>query len=136
MNERDCPCQSGETYTDCCKPLHDGIAAQTAIELMRSRYSAYVLENTKHLYRSWHPDTRPSLQLSRQEPKVDWMGLQIVSAEQGKENDQEGWVSFVALWMEHGRVQSMNERSYFSRVEKKWVYVSGEIIQSQPGLPL
>ena len=42
-----CPCDSGQTYVDCCGPWHAGLAqglhAPTPETLMRSRYSAYVL---------------------------------------------------------------------------------------------
>ena len=38
-----CPCSSGQTYNDCCAPFHRHESLpQTAEQLMRSRYSAYV----------------------------------------------------------------------------------------------
>lgn len=126
MTESDCPCLSGKRYAHCCKPLHDGEPAATAVALMRSRYTAYVLEDAKYLYRSWDPDTRPSLQTLRQQPGSQWIGLQVVSVEQGETNDSEGWVSFIASWMEGGSVQSLRERSHFVRVSRQWVYRTGE----------
>ncbi len=39
-----CPCGLPDPYADCCGPLHDGRAqAVTAEQLMRSRYSAFVV---------------------------------------------------------------------------------------------
>ena len=42
-----CPCDSGQTYVQCCGPWHQGLGlgvfAPTPEALMRSRYSAYVL---------------------------------------------------------------------------------------------
>lgn len=34
-----CPCGSGDTYGNCCRPFHHGKTAPTAETLMRSRFS-------------------------------------------------------------------------------------------------
>ncbi len=39
-----CPCNSRKKYRDCCKILHDGGFPESALALMRSRYSAYALD--------------------------------------------------------------------------------------------
>lgn len=122
----DCPCSSGKLYVNCCKPLHDGDRAKTAEALMRSRYSAYVLNDARYLYRSWHPNTRPSLQSLRKQSSVQWIGLQVLTSEKGREGDVEGWVSFAATWVDQGLPHTMRERSYFTRDSSGWVYVSGE----------
>lgn len=45
-----CPCGSKLTYGACCKPLHKGVAkANEPISLIRSRYSAYALENLDYI---------------------------------------------------------------------------------------
>jgi SEC-C motif domain protein len=54
-----CPCGAGPSYDRCCGPLHDGAPAPTAEALMRSRYSAFAVGRADHLFRSWHPRTRP-----------------------------------------------------------------------------
>ncbi|HAU19042.1 MAG TPA: hypothetical protein DCS72_11975, partial [Marinobacter adhaerens] len=41
---RNCPCGSGKSYSECCQPLHHGEAASTPEALMRSRYAAFVLK--------------------------------------------------------------------------------------------
>lgn len=93
---------------------------------MRSRYSAYVLNDARYLYRSWHEKTRPSLQSLREHSDVQWIGLQVLASEQGREGDTEGWVSFVATWVAQGLPQTIKERSYFIKGSRGWVYVSGE----------
>ena len=56
-----CPCLSGEQYADCCGRFHAGEAeAPTAEQLMRSRYSAFVVLDAGYLLRTWHPETRPA----------------------------------------------------------------------------
>ena len=43
-NEELCPCQSGKIYGECCGPVLEGkVKAETAEQLMRARYSAYVI---------------------------------------------------------------------------------------------
>ena len=55
-----CPCHSDHLFAECCQPLLDGkTMAATPEQLMRSRFSAYVLHNWHYLLKSWHPDSRP-----------------------------------------------------------------------------
>ena len=61
--ETNCPCGSGIAYVACCGPFHSGTtAAPTALELMRSRYSAFAVRDAGYLLETWHPTTRLSLQ--------------------------------------------------------------------------
>ena len=43
---------------------------------MRSRYTAYVLGDGAHLFRSWHPRTRPGD--TAPDPRVRWLGLEVL----------------------------------------------------------
>ena len=86
---------------------------------MRSRYSAYVLGLGDHLFRTWHPRTRPDeLNVS---PDAGWHGLMIIEAPEPV-GDQ-GEVEFVAR---HER-GDLRERSRFERRRGRWVYVDGEV---------
>ena len=59
--QQPCPCGSNIRLADCCGAVIAGRRApDTAVALMRSRYSAYVLGDTDYLQRSWHPGTRPA----------------------------------------------------------------------------
>lgn len=45
LSLENCPCQSGHHYADCCGKFHLKQAfPETAEQLMRSRYTAYVLK--------------------------------------------------------------------------------------------
>ena len=67
-----CPCPSGDTYDDCCAPLHRGERdAPTAVQLMRSRYSAFAVGDMPYLLRTWHPTTRPDDLALATRPCVD-----------------------------------------------------------------
>ena len=118
-----CPCQSGKTYTQCCRPYHDGKAAPTAEALMRSRYSAYVLRNGAYLHRSWHASTRPNKKSLLQLPPTECLGLEIVRTEQGGETDTSGVVEFIARYREADAEAALQETSRFVREAGRWTYV-------------
>ena len=45
-----CPCQSSLSYEDCCGRFHSrNMFPKTAEQLMRSRYSAFVLKNIPYI---------------------------------------------------------------------------------------
>ncbi|MCB1740646.1 MAG: hypothetical protein KDK91_09770 [Gammaproteobacteria bacterium] len=120
----DCPCGSGSCFGDCCRPLLDEQrAARTALELMRSRYTAYVLMRRDHLLRTWHPSTRP--RLIQMDAGSRWLGLRIVACEDGGENDASGTVQFVARYKVGGRAFRLAERSRFVREAGAWLYLDG-----------
>ena len=54
------PAGPATRYDACCGRLHRGAAeAETAEELMRSRYAAYAVGDLDYVWRTWHPRTRP-----------------------------------------------------------------------------
>jgi SEC-C motif domain protein len=117
-----CPCGSGDPFDACCGPIvRNERPADTAEELMRSRYSAYALGDVDHLFRSWHPATRPD-DLAEL-PRLDWCGLEILDRVDGGPADETGVVEFVARHA-GGR---LHERSRFTRRAGRWVYVDGEM---------
>jgi SEC-C motif-containing protein len=122
-----CPCGNPAGYGQCCGLLHDGQAATTAAQLMRSRYSAYVLKREDYLLASWHADTRPaSLRLSQQQPAPTWLGLEI--RRQQPLDDDHAMVEFVARYrLGGGRAQRQHETSRFVRENGRWYYLDGEL---------
>lgn len=89
---------------------------------MRSRYSAFVKELPEYLLASWHSVHRPS-ELSFT-PEAKWLGLKIKGTRDGQQNDNEGWVNFVARFKVAGKAEKIVESSYFCREDGKWVYHS------------
>lgn len=116
-----CPCDSGNTYSTCCKPLHDGAAAPTAEALMRSRYAAYVLELGTYLLSTWHPSTRPR---SLEPQRTKWLGLTVM---QHNQMGDTATVEFVARYKVQGKAHRLHERSRFVREDGRWYYVDGDI---------
>ena len=122
-----CPCGNPAGYAACCGVLHAGGNAASAEQLMRSRYSAYVLKREDYLLASWHVETRPaSLRLSAQQPAPTWLGLEVRRAQMADEDH--ATVEFVARYrLGGGRAQRQHETSHFVRVDGCWFYRDGEL---------
>ncbi|MEO8779555.1 MAG: YchJ family metal-binding protein [Rhodanobacter sp.] len=122
-----CPCGNPAGYSACCEPLHDGVVATTAEQLMRARYSAYVLKREDYLLASWHPDSRPAtLHLAAQQPPPTWLGLEV--RRQQRVDEDHAIVEFVARYrLGGGRAQRQHETSRFVHVEGRWYYLDGEL---------
>lgn len=116
-----CPC-GGADYAQCCaRFIRDGQLPQTAEELMRSRYSAYVLHDETYLKATWHPTTRPAEDVA-QDDGVKWLGLEV---RQHMPAGDEATVEFVARYKLGGRAQRLHEVSRFVRENGRWFYVDG-----------
>lgn len=117
-----CPCGTGLAYAQCCRPLHEGVAhAESAVRLMRSRYTAYVVHDTAYLLRTWHPRTRPR-DLDASGGPV-WQGLTVIAVDDGRDTDSVGEVEFEAAHSEG----VVHERSRFVKRAGRWVYVDGDV---------
>jgi SEC-C motif-containing protein len=124
-----CPCDSGQTYGDCCGPWHaglsDGVYAPTPEALMRSRYGAYVLGLLDYLLTTWHPSTSPGdLALS----PVKWLGLEVRHAQA---TGDAGVVEFVARYRDSGKGVRLHEISRFVREDGRWLYIDGQMQEPQ-----
>ena len=121
---RPCPCGS-PSYDGCCGPLLRGERqAVTAEELMRSRYTAYAVGDADHLWRTWHPRTRPA-QLDAPEPGLRWLGLELKAHRALDATHAE--VDFVARSKLGGRAHRLVETSRFEHVDGAWLYVDGDL---------
>ena len=171
-----CPCQihpsssaisSPLLYKDCCQPYHeavyndavyngevgkaDGIKAETAERLMRTRYSAFVLIKTDYIVKTTLPAQQNLLDIKAIESwakETNWAGLEIVAHTPtlGKRHAQ---VEFKAYFKPTNnannleeKVQAHHELSAFVKVTDKinndahWYFldptVSMSVTQKQP----
>lgn len=121
-----CPCGSNKVYGDCCGLYLDiGEAAPSAEALMRSRYSAYVLQREEYLLATWHASTRPAQLGLADEVPTKWLGLEVKRHEQQDEN--RAIVEFVARYKVSGRAYRLHEVSRFLRENGRWFYQAGEL---------
>lgn len=128
------PCPCGRTdargkpfaFARCCGPYLADFAhtpAPDAQALMRSRYSAFVLEDADYLLATSHASTRPP-ELGF-EPGLKWLGLEVRAHEMLDPTHSE--VEFVARSRLAGRAQRLHERSRFVCEDGRWFYVDGDL---------
>lgn len=116
-----CPC-GGADYAQCCgRFINEGQVPQTAEQLMRSRYSAYVLHDEAYLKATWHSGTRPTEDVA-QDDGVKWLGLEV---RKHVPDGDKATVEFVARFKVGGRAQRLHEVSRFVREDGRWFYVDG-----------
>jgi SEC-C motif-containing protein len=121
-----CPCGSTKPYDSCCGPLHRGESlAQSAEQLMRSRYAAHARRLDGYLLATWHPSTRPAaLDL---DPGLLWQRLEVLGVVGGAAGESEGEVEFRAHYRHHRTSGELHERSRFVRRGGRWFYLDGDL---------
>lgn len=124
-NPTSCPCQSGADYADCCQPLHLGQkTAPDAETLMRSRYSAYVLQQIGYIVATTVPAQQAFLDaddLMKWSSETDWLGLNVIRHTPcGKRHAQ---VEFEAYFQDAGKRAAHHELSAFVEIEGQWYFI-------------
>lgn len=102
---------------------------------MRSRYSAYVLQEIDHLINSVHPDSPGEADRKTTEAwaaSAEWDRIEVVETVAGGESDEEGIVEFKAHFKIKGVPQVHHERARFKRHNKKWLYLDGDELKPEP----
>ena len=125
-----CPCKSGLSYQHCCQPFHQKTSYPDNCEqLMRSRFSGYVLQLGDYLFNTFHPDYREGLTAAQlAEKTVDWKNLQIIESQT---LDKTGFVEFKAWFIDNGKLACLHERSNFVKIAQQWLYCDGDIYPEQ-----
>ena len=133
-----CPCGSGCTYENCCGALHCGnVVAVTAQDLMRSRYSAFVVGDVDYLLNTHAPEYRPvneREEIAQWSASVQWLGLDVIECQNGGVADDTGYVEFVAHYREEGQNKQIREKSLFRKTQGVWFYVTGELPREKPAV--
>jgi SEC-C motif-containing protein len=122
-----CPCGSSKSLANCCLPYIQGLQkAPTAESLMRSRYTAHVVQAIDYLWETW--DKAQRRRSSREDVRAwaatcEWLGLEIIATDKGGDADSQGLVSFIAHFRQDGQTREHREISLFKRTSGHWVYV-------------
>ena len=129
-----CPCGSLIKYKKCCKPFHEDIKTPiNALELMKSRYCAYVIEKSEYIISTTHQKNRDFntdtkvwnndiLDFSR---NTKFEKLEILEFIDGQ---TESFVTFKANITQNKQDVSFIEKSRFIKENGKWQYIDGEFI--------
>ncbi|MDO8373311.1 MAG: YchJ family metal-binding protein [Polaromonas sp.] len=125
-----CPCGQADArgrplaYAACCgRYLAHDTPAPNAEALMRSRYTAFMLERADYLLATWHSSRRPPA--IEFDPGVKWLGLDV--RQHRPLDDSHAEVEFVARQKSPGSpAVRLHERSRFVCELGRWYYVDGD----------
>lgn len=130
--DQTCPCGSNAPFANCCEPIiHGERESQTAEELMRARYSAFVTGAIDFIVASTHSRSRPEIDIKDTREwslKSTWHGLQIIDTK--IVDDSKAYVSFEAQFTQAGQDLSHREKALFEREHEKWRFVTGDELKN------
>ena len=120
-----CPCGSSKKYKECCFKFHKGSNPKNALELMKSRYSAYAIGDANYIIKTTHKNSlhfeknkQNWIQSIKSFSKSNFKKLEIIEFVDG---EKEAFVEFRAYIDDY----VMHEKSRFIK-EDKWYYLGGE----------
>ncbi len=103
---------------------------ETAEQLMRSRYTAYVQGEVDYILATTAAAPRRAIdraELTEYCRTLRGVSLRIVETEAGGALDERGVVTFVATLRAAGRQFIQRERSRFVREQGRWMYLDGDV---------
>ena len=129
-----CPCGSQKKYKKCCKIFHDKITfPKTALELMKSRYSAFFICNPEYIIFTTH-EQNPDFTSNKELWKKSIIDFSINTKFEKLEimdfidDPKESFVTFKVTLFQNDEDISFIEKSRFLKVNDIWFYVDGEFI--------
>ena len=127
-----CFCGLDKSFEECCKAIISAKRVALSVEeLMRSRYSAYVVADGAYLVRSATKENRYENDIVLIEEfckNVRWLSLELLHV---SENENDGIVEFKAYYLENSRIVLLHEKSSFVRNDGVWEYDKGSFINSK-----
>jgi SEC-C motif domain protein len=130
-----CPCGSDKLFGECCEPFLNGASnAPTAEALMRARYSAFATAHIDFIERTIHSSTRASFDRENARKWAEqsqWHGLEILNVIDGKEDDVEGSVEFIANYSQKDERVKHHEVATFRKEAEAWTFMDSHMV-NQP----
>ncbi|NPA55736.1 MAG: hypothetical protein GXO40_05150 [Epsilonproteobacteria bacterium] len=116
-----CPCGSAKKYKKCCRIYHKGAYPQDVLTLMKSRYSAFAVGEIGYIIKT-SLNQKDYKQLKDFSDSCEFKGLEILQHSYDS-------VTFRAHILCNGVDNSFVEKSQFIKLDGRWVYKDGEILQ-------
>lgn len=129
-----CPCGSPLKYKRCCKVFHDNIKNPlNALELMKSRFSAYAFKQYNYIIKTTHKENQDysenvlewKKEIEIFSSNTDFDKLEILEFIEG---EIESFVTFRATLFQNKNDVSFIEKSRFKKENNIWLYVDGEFL--------
>ncbi len=116
-----CLCGSEKSFAECCQRLLENEAeAKSALELMRSRYSAYCLKDARYLNATSTSNVPEVIFVDEEE--MQWLQLKINAYSEAE-------VTFSAYYRVNSEIEVMKEHSFFIEEEGRLKYDRGEMLE-------
>lgn len=124
IDKENCPCGSDLKYSTCCEPIIKGERkAQSALELMKSRYSAYVKCEIDYIIQSTAASERPfylKSDILKWAQESTWLKLEIIDFTFNT-------VEFKAYYRNSkGKLEIHHEFSTFIFENDSWFFFEGK----------
>jgi SEC-C motif-containing protein len=129
-----CKCGSGLSYEQCCGRFIEGNEKPgSALELMKSRYSAYALGKGSYLVQTSIKEHRyeaDAALIGEFARNSEWIRLEIVKS---SETGETGMVEFKAYYREKESIRLHHEQSMFIKEAGEWFYDEGKLFNTGIG---
>ena len=131
-----CPCGSLKKYKKCCKLFHDDIKKPSnALELMKSRFSAFAFCKSDYIIKTTHQKKCDfSLNTSSWIADIELFSKNTIFEKLDildfTDNEFESFVTFKATLFQNKKDISFVEKSRFLKESNIWLYVDGEFLNS------
>lgn len=93
---------------------------------MRSRFTAYAMDNTDYILATWDAAAPPE-KIAFSEENIVWQRLEIIDTKKGGINGNKGIVEFKAFYLNNGEAYMLHEISRFAKTNGRWFYVDGVV---------
>lgn len=131
MTDFTCPCGSA-SYALCCQPLHlRQQHAQSAEQLMRSRYSAFAKTEIDYIVATTAVGQQSALDVAALRAwsvANQWVGLKILAVD-AKIGKRHASVQFEAHYHDGKQAQCHQELSYFVQQNQLWYFIDPTLDQ-------
>ncbi len=131
-----CPCGSKLIFEECCEPfLIHKRKPETAVQLMRARYTAYALGTVEFLYETSGPKVKKEFDADSSRKwaeSAQWTGIEILEEVDGAAGDERGRVEFIAHYTVNETSFDHHELAQFRKINGEWFFMDGKIFGPDP----
>jgi SEC-C motif-containing protein len=129
-----CPCGSGKKFDDCCGIFIEGTQQpETPEQLMRSRYTAFVMQDMEYVQKTTDPQTKFDFDFEANRSwaeESEFVGLKILKTSM---DGNKGMVEFQAQFRSRAgegsaTVQTHHEISKFRKQAGVWYFREGRVL--------
>lgn len=133
MSVEQCPCGSQKILKDCCLPLIEGKTnADSPEQLMRSRYTAFCLNNMAYVQATTDPQVRVEIDFRANAAWADESEFKNLEVLRSSQEGNKGLVEFKASFIKRADPSAAllihHELSKFRKQAGVWYFRDGKVL--------